>query len=288
MICDKTIKTYLNFMRKILTYYETRKIFTINEFTRENVNEAVTALSAVFPRSMGTAVIALKSFLLFAKEKGIAVRGLSASLPRQVSSRKPIREGFTTDELNRILASVDLAATYGKRDYAMLLLAVQTGLRGVDIVNLKFSGVCWGSMEIRIVQHKTRKPLVLPMSVEAGNAISEYILNSRPKSDSEYIFLRCINPYTKLANGTATDIAQRYMQAADITNSNTPLRGFHSIRRSLGARMLDSEIPLQMISEVLGHTSPDSTKPYIAVHEEGLSRCSLDLSGLEIMEGVLK
>lgn len=123
MICDKTIKTCLNFMRKILAYYETRKIFTINEFTRENVNEAVTTLSAVFPQSMDNAVIALKSFLLFAEEKGMAVKGLAVSLPRQTSPRKLIREGFTTDELNQILASVDITTTYGKRDYAMLLLA---------------------------------------------------------------------------------------------------------------------------------------------------------------------
>jgi integrase len=51
----------------------------------------------------------------------------------------------------------------------------------------------------------------------------------------------------------------------------------HSFRRGLGNWMLEAEIPLGTISEVLGHTSSDSTKPYLALQESHLGKCALSL-----------
>ncbi len=56
--------------------------------------------------------------------------------------------------------------------------------------------------------------------------------------------------------------------------------GMHSFRRGLGNWMLEAEIPLGTISEVLGHTSSDSTKPYLALQESYLGKCPLSLDGI--------
>ena len=87
----------------------------------------------------------------------------------------------------------------GKRNYAMLLLALRTGLRSIDIVNLKLGDIQWKRNTIEIVQAKTGTPLVLPLLTDVGNAIADYILNGRPDSQQPYIFLRTQAPYRKLS-----------------------------------------------------------------------------------------
>ena len=44
--------------------------------------------------------------------------------------------------------------------------------------------------------------------------------------------------------------------------------------------MLEAEIPLETISEILGHTSSDSTKPYLTLQESHLGKCPLSLDGI--------
>ena len=62
----------------------------------------------------------------------------------------------------------------------MVVLAASTGLRCCDIVALRLDGIDWRHDEIRLVQVKTSKPLVLPLPPLAGNAVAEWILHGRP------------------------------------------------------------------------------------------------------------
>ena len=68
----------------------------------------------------------------------------------------------------------------GKRDYAMMVLAAQSGLRACDVVRLELGSINWRTREICLTQHKTGEPLSLPLEPESGNAIADYILNGRP------------------------------------------------------------------------------------------------------------
>lgn len=92
------------------------------------------------------------------------------------------------EESDQIIQAVDRNTPVGKRDYAMLLLARYTGLRAVDVIHLQLQDIDWHKNEISIVQHKTQRPLVLPLENIVGNAIVEYILNARPQSDSQSLF----------------------------------------------------------------------------------------------------
>ena len=82
----------------------------------------------------------------------------------------------------------------------MMMVAYSTGMRGIDIVTLKFDSIDWDKCELRIVQEKTGKPLALPFDTVTGNAIADYILNARPECDSDYVFLRLMRPYTRLSS----------------------------------------------------------------------------------------
>src|SRR5208282_1287037 len=104
-------------------------------------------------------------------------------------------------------------------DYAMVVLAVSTGLRCCDIVALRLDEIDWHRDEIRLVQAKTSKPLVLPLPPLAGNAVAEWILHGRPDCDAPEVFVRLQPPYVKLGNSAGSTLMRRRLARAGIDHA---------------------------------------------------------------------
>lgn len=73
-------------------------------------------------------------------------------------------EPFTAEEVIRMLNAIDTSDSVGLRDYAIILLAFDTGLRAVDIRTLQFSDIDWKNAIIKVNQDKTNEPLTLPLT----------------------------------------------------------------------------------------------------------------------------
>lgn len=283
-----TIATFKSAIRQFLFCAEDFGIYSLSGLTRSIVNNCITVLAPQYPCGMKSCIPAIRSFLVFAFNTGLIEEPLQTAIPETAAPRRVIRHGFSLEEQDVLLCAPNLSTVVGKRDYAMMLLAVQTGLRVIDISNLTFQNIDWRESVLKLVQHKTGQPLSMPMEPEVGNAIADYILNGRPECECSYIFLTKNPPYRKLHNRSASSIVSRYIQKCGIDQETIPRRGFHSFRRSFGARMLQSEVPLEMLSELLGHSNIDSTKPYVAIDIEGLRTCAIGLSGIEMRVGELK
>lgn len=156
----------------------------------------------------------------------------------------------------------------------MMVLAVQSGLRSCDIIRLTFDCINWRTRELRVVQHKTGQPIVIPLEPETGNAIADYLLNGRPKSSLPQIFLCHVGAVRALKSRTGSAIVSKYMKGAGI---HSGYRGFHSFRRTFATNLLQNEVPIELIQQMLGQTHIDSAKPYLSIDEQGLKRCALPL-----------
>jgi integrase len=191
------------------------------------------------------------------------------------------------DELACTLAQINRASVVGKRDYAIIVLAAQTGLRAHDIVNLKLSNIDWRHGEIHVLQHKTRAQVILPLTVAAGDAVKEYILHGRPDVECEYVFIRSKSPHQKLHDGVAIQyMFNEYQKKAGIARSPHDGKGFHSIRRLIGRNMATNGIPVTTITQVLGHIGDGAVTQYISLDSEHLRECALSFDGIEIEEVV--
>jgi integrase len=56
-----------------------------------------------------------------------------------------------------------------------------------------------------------------------------------------------------------------------------PRRGTHSFRRAFGTRLLEAEVPIELLSQLLGHSHIDSARPYLSASEQELKDCALGL-----------
>ena len=85
-------------------------------------------------------------------------------------------------------------SSVNKRDIAIGLLALHTGLRSCDIRALKFQDINWDKQYISLVQQKTGVPLQVPIDVETENAIIDYVLHERRECGSDHIFVTGVGP----------------------------------------------------------------------------------------------
>lgn len=287
-VSSSSISRIKSGIRQFVFTIEDMGVDSVSEITRPVIRDSIADLSMRSPKSMSNILCYLRSYLSFLYEKNMLVEDLVSSIPPVAASRRPIRQGYSSSELEKLTSCPDRNTSTGKRDYAVFQLAIQTGLRAVDIAHMQLQDIDWNKSEINIVQHKSGKAICIPVEPIAGNAIVDYLLNARPVIESNYLFLSANAPYTHLKNSGILAIASRYMKKAGIETNKTLRKGFHSFRRSFGANLLQSETPLELLSEIIGHSSINSTVPYISANEEGLRECSIGLKGIEIKEGSLK
>lgn len=233
--------------------------------------------------NVGDSLSLLRSFGTYLSGNSLCSLNLESLFTLKVPSRKKIHSGFNKDEITAILNAPDRGTGLGKRDYAIIMLAVHTGLRGVDVLTLRFSDIDWRLREIRLVQSKTARPVTLPVPVAVLNAVAEYILEARPENTAtDIIFLRSRPPYDPLKTWSAHSIIKHNAAKAGIVWQPDERKGFHTMRRTLASRMLASDASIDIIKEVLGHSSPDSTRPYISVELSGLEKCPLALEPIPL------
>ena len=261
-------------IRRFLFEMEDRGFRSLADFTQINVNGCITSFAAHYAGGLGSAIFAVRLFLRFLFESNLTILDLSQTLPELVATRKMFREGFTGDELGRLLEHPDRMTAIGKRDYAMMVLAAQSGLRACDVVRLELGSIDWRTREIRLVQHKTGEPLSLPLEAESGNAIADYILNGRPDSALPNIFLCHTGVLRPLDARSASGVVSKHMKLAGIPAKR---RAFHALRRTFGTRLLQNEVSFELIQQLLGHRDMDSMKLYLSIDEQGLKQCALPL-----------
>ena len=163
------------------------------------------------------------------------------------SSHVRIIPPYSQAEIKSAIDAIDTSTVSGMRDRAIILLAFDTGLRGIDIRNLCFTDIDWNQGKVLIRQSKTNHPLLLPLRPKVMNAIAEYILHARPESGYKEIFLTTKAPIKPLGNSryAFSGISDKYFSDSHI--EKIPGRGFHSLRRTFAVELSEAGVPLETI-----------------------------------------
>jgi site-specific recombinase XerD len=220
----------------------------------------------------------LRSFIKYAFDEKLLATDYSQKIPRYKSVIQPkLPSTYAREEIEKLISSVERSSPIGKRNYAIILMAARLGLRASDISNLMFENLHWKTSTIEIEQFKTGKDLVLPLLPDVGNAIIDYLRYGRPKSAEPYVLLTERPPYGHFTtSNVVTHVVQRAFINAGI-NIKGKRFGPHSLRHSLGFRMLEQSTILPVISEVLGHESTKSTRYYLRIDLKSMRQCMLDV-----------
>ncbi|MEL4026177.1 site-specific integrase [Lysinibacillus endophyticus] len=261
-----------------LSYLDNKDLVDLNNLMPDDVLLYLETLNKYASATRSGILFTLRDFLTFLISKGHTKSPLSHLFPVIFTNKfERIPSYYSIEEIQKILKQVDRNTEIGRRDYIVLLLAVQLGMRAGDIRNLKFENIKWHLDTIEFIQEKTKNSIRLPLIDNLKYALIDYIKNSRPKIDDSHIFIRHKAPFTAFVKGHVFwSIINKYMDVAGIT-INHRKHGLHSMRHSMASNLLNNNTPYPVITGVLGHENSNTTKLYLRIDIEQLRTVALEV-----------
>ena len=283
-LSSSSIRNNCVITEKMIQYLVQDGITSVDMISSKDVLSILPKFQTYLAHSFSFVLYAIRNYLTFLFKNGYLEEELSWVLPRlRVSKNTKIPHSWSKEELKAILNAVDRANPTGKRDYAILLLIIQTGLRAADIRKLNLNDIDWKLHKIHIVTEKNANIVDLPLLDSTGWAIIDYLRNGRPKTICENVFIRHIPPYESLGSAAGLDSAlYRYITKAGIAIKEGERHGLHTLRNSFAKNMLDCGTPLPVISQALGHRNVNTTAIYLKIDINGLRQCALSYDDCEV------
>lgn len=278
---DKRKKNYESIILRLLRFIEKADITDVSLITPDHLRNFIVEISSEKPKSMDDVMIALRKFFKFLNDRQYSSETfwMLLSAPRARSHK--IYPCMKQTEIMQLINSIDCSTDTGKRDFAILTLAITTGLRAGDLALLKLKDIDWKKHELHFCQRKTNSILILPLSKDVLDAIADYILHARPITDDSHLFIRTLAPYSGMNDGVSIAcIFRKYLRVSEISHVTGDGRTIHGIRRSIGSEMVSQKIPVTTVSQILGHTGIRATKQYISMDLTGLHKCTLSFKSL--------
>ena len=268
-LAPATREAYGRVARSYLVFLEARGIAVLDEADGASVLAFLESLLDRWARSSLFWVVSnFRPFLKFTGRADL-VNALNLAGIKRFHAIVPVLGDGDEELVVRACASGVVSA----RDAAITLLALSTGLRACDIVALRMGDVDWRGHTIGIVQQKTGNPLTLPLPALLLGKLASYVLDERPSSADDHLFLRSVAPHTRLGDhATVHRVTVETFRKAGV---NQVKAGTRLLRHNAASRLLAAAVPLPTISAVLGHASEESTNLYMSVDRLRLLDCVL-------------
>ena len=171
---------------------------------------------------------------------------------------------LTTDEIDRLISSIEVDTVKGRRDRAIVEVLYSCGLRVSELITLRVSDLFFGEGYIRVIGKGDKQRLV-PISDLARERISLYLDERKAaKSNEEVLFLN--NRGKQLTRVMIFTILRRAALRAGIDKKISP----HTLRHSFATHLLEGGAGIRQVQELLGHESILTTEIYTHLEAEHL------------------
>jgi integrase/recombinase XerD len=238
---------------------------TVSRMTVSDIDAFVTQQAEhLSRRTVARVCTSLRSFLRFLRSTGRLKRDLASCVmaPRVRIAERPPR-ALPWADVKRILGSIQLARSPGKRDFAMLLMMALYGLGAAEVLALQLGDMNWQSGVISVRRPKTGVQIDLPLLPPVARALTAYLKSERPPCmHTRRIFVSTMIPYKPLTSGGIRHRIREYACKAGVT---AKVIGTHTFRHTHASRQIDAGANVKVVSDILGHRQPSSTSVYVRV-----------------------
>ena len=183
--------------------------------------------------------------------------------------QRKIPEVLSVEEVQQIIAAIDLSHPQGTRNRAMLETLYACGLRVSELINLKISNLFLDIGFIKVIG-KNDKERIVPIGEEAAKQILLYIKHDRmqlPTIHDEAANIVFLNRRGRqLTRVMVFTIIKDLVKIAGIEKTVSP----HTFRHSFATHLIEGGADLKAVQDMLGHESITTTEIYTHLDREYL------------------
>jgi integrase/recombinase XerD len=228
-------------------------------------------------RTRNARLAAIRSFFRFAASREPSHAGLIQrvlAIPQKRFDRNLVTF-LTRPEVEALLAVPDRNTWLGRRDHALLLVAVRTGLRVSELTGLRVEHCIFGVGPHVRCHGKGRKERCTPLDRETVAVLRAWIKTSGAKACD---FLFPSRRLTRLSTDAVERLLAKYLEAARRTCATLARKHVtpHVLRHTTAVHLLEAGVDRAVIALWLGHEEVETTQIYLdadlAMKERALAR----------------
>ena len=165
-------------------------------------------------------------------------------------------------EIEALIAAPDLSSWHGRRDRALLALALQTGLRVSELIGLSRGDIVLGAGAHVRCMGKGRKERATPIRKDSVKVLRGW-LAERGGADADPVFVS--NRDQRLSRDAIEQIVGKHVQSASVKCPSLRKKRVtpHVLRHSAAMQLLQNGVDRTVIALWLGHESVETTQMYI-------------------------
>lgn len=258
-LSKNTLDAYMTDLDKLLNFLQSENI-EISDVCLDDLERFSAGLHdiGIHPRSQARIISGIKSFFHFL----IMADYLEADPSELLEGPKiglKLPEVLTVEEIDSIIAAINLSKNEGQRNRAILETLYSCGLRVSELTNLKLSDLYFDEGFIK-VEGKGSKQRLVPISPRAIKEIKLYFTDRNrgkiKKEYEDYVFLARWGK--NISRIMVFHLIKELAQTAGITKNISP----HTFRHSFATHLLEGGANLRAIQCMLGHESIATTEIY--------------------------
>ena len=254
-----TLDAYQRDLRKLLDYLE-REQKDIRDVTLHDLEHFSAGLHdiGIHSRSQCRILSGIRSFFRFVQLDGYRDDDPTELLESpQIGDHLP--EVLTTEEVDRLEASIDLSKWEGHRNRAIIEVLFSCGLRVSELVNLKLSDLYIDEEYVRVMGKGSKERLV-PISRKAIDELKNWFYDRNlmkiKSGEEDFVFLNRRGAH--LTRTMILIMIKSQAKDAGIQKTISP----HTLRHSFATALLEGGADLRFIQALLGHEDIGTTEIY--------------------------
>ncbi len=255
-----TLASYQRDLRQFMLYLRSKGVDSWDQVTDQMLNKYFDSLKkakksdSTISRSMST----MRSFFKYLlTKKSVSVNPMAGIKGLKNETKAP--EILSNDEVELLLWQPSSETVKGIRDKAMLEVLYASGIRVSELLALKVSDVNLDIGYLMMNRHEDNERII-PLYSLAVQSLKNYLLESRPQivnnGKEQTLFLNTTGqPMTRQG---FWKLVKYYAASAKIEKDITP----KTLRHSFAAHLLENGADINMVKDMMGHSSINSTKVY--------------------------
>jgi integrase/recombinase XerD len=269
-LSDNSVEAYLRDIEKLTQFLqEKNNVLSPANVTLPDLQQFIRWVNelGMTPNSQARIISGIRSFYKYCLIENIVTKD-PTTLLEAPKLKRALPDVLTFEEIENIIAQIDLSKPEGGRNKAILETMYSCGLRVSEVVNLKLSALYLDVGFIRVTGKGDKERLV-PIGDDAVKYITIYRKDIRvhmpvKKGHEDYVFLN--RRGAKLTRVMIFIMLKELVKKAGITKNISP----HTFRHSFATHLVEGGADLRAVQEMLGHESITTTEIYTHLDREFL------------------
>jgi integrase/recombinase XerD len=222
-------------------------------------------LPAMSRKSAQMTATSLRSLLRFLHAETIVSHNLVDAVPPVASWRlSGLPQALSPEDVEALLGACGATEQVSRRDRAVITLMRRLGLRCAEVATLCLDDIDWVNGTLTVAGKSGRVDR-MPIPVDVGEALVDYLRHGRPNTAERCVFVRAVAPFTPLRSASVSCIVARAAQRAGLGK----IHG-HRLRHTAATETLNAGAGLEEVAQLMRHAGVATTVIYAKTDQNRL------------------